>query len=154
MVVTQPGFVYWNGDDYLQRVEPCLLPHLYPVGALVKTGVTLAFGSDAPVIDPNPWPAIYSAVTRKTSGGNTLPPNDPISTRRQEVSVLEALKMYTVAGACAEGTEGRKGTIHSGMLADLVLLDADPTKVEPSGLKDIRALMTLVGGEVVWREAF
>jgi predicted amidohydrolase YtcJ len=150
MVVTQPGFVYWNGDDYLHRVEPSLLPHLYPVGALVKAGVPLAFGSDAPVIDPNPWSGIYSAVTRKTSGGNTLPPDHARSTQRQDVSVLEALRMYTIAGAYAEGSEGRKGTIQPGKLADLVLLDADPTEAAPAELKDIRALMTIVGGRVVW----
>ena len=153
-VVTQPGFIYWNGDDYLQRVEPSLLPHLYPVGALLKAGVPMAFGSDAPVIDPNPWPGIYSAVTRKTSGGNSLPPNDHRSTRRQEVSVLEALRMYTIAGAHAEGTERRKGTIQPGKLADLVLLDTDPSEATPARLKDIRAHLTIVGGRVVWREGF
>ena len=73
MVVTQPGFVYWNGEAYEQRVEPSLLPHLDAVGALDRAGVPLACGSDAPISAPNPLPAIHIAVTRTTSGGRHLP---------------------------------------------------------------------------------
>jgi hypothetical protein len=143
MVVTQPGFVYWEGDRYLERVEPSLLPHLYPVGSLARAGVALAFGSDAPVIDPNPWPAIYGAVTRSTRQGRTLPPG-------QEVAVETALRMYTLGGALAEGSQARKGSIAPGKLADLVLVDSDPREVAPLMLKDIRAMLTIIGGQVVW----
>jgi len=149
-VVTQPGFLYWNGERYIQRVDPELQPHLYPVGALHRAGVPLAFGSDSPVADPNPWPAIYSAVTRTTRDGTKFPPVAGMSAIKQEVPATAALRMHTMGGAHAEGSEDRKGTISRGKLADLVLLDADPTKVEPSGLKDIRAVMTMVGGQVVW----
>jgi predicted amidohydrolase YtcJ len=54
MVVIQPGFIYWNGDRYLKRVESGLLPYLYPADALDVAGIPVAFGSDAPVINPNP----------------------------------------------------------------------------------------------------
>ena len=70
--VPQPGFIFHNGPSYRRNVEPRLLPHLYPAGALLRGGVPTAFGSDAPVIDPNPWPAIYSAVTRCSSDGMPL----------------------------------------------------------------------------------
>ena len=72
MIVTQPGFVYWQGDSYLPNVEPGLLDHLYDARGLRQAGASVAFGSDAPVIDPNPWPAIYSAVTRRTRSGAFL----------------------------------------------------------------------------------
>lgn len=147
MVVTQPGFVYWNGDNQLDRVNAPMLPDLYPVGSLLQTGIPLAFGSDAPVIDPNPWPAIYSAVTRRTRGGSSLPPD---AFHMQTITVAEALRMYTAAGADAEGTGHRKGTIQPGKLADMVLLDADPISADPDQLKEIRAVLTVLGGEVVW----
>ena len=151
MVVTQPGFVYWNGEAYQQRVEPSLLPHLYAVGALDRAGVPLAFGSDAPVTGPNPWPAIYSAVTRATSGGGTLPARDSgRSGMGQGIPVARALRMNTLGGAWAEGTQDRKGTIRPGKLADLVLLDGDPIKMDPHRLKDMRAVLTVVGGQVAW----
>ena len=60
VIVTQPGFVYWQGDGYLANVEPGLHDHLYPPASLYRAGVSVAFGSDSPVIDPNPWPAVYS----------------------------------------------------------------------------------------------
>lgn len=150
LVVTQPGFIFWNGDNYLERVNASMLPDLYPVGALAKSGIPLAFGSDAPVIDPNPWTAIYSAVTRRTSGGNPLPPN---GFQEQTITVAEALRMYTSAGAKSEGSGHRKGTIQPGMLADMVLLDTDPLTADPDQLKEIRAVRTVLGGEVVWEGA-
>ena len=156
MVVTQPGFVYWNGDAYEQRIEPSLLPHLYAVGALDRAGVPLAFGSDAPVTDPNPWPAIYSAVTRATNQGRILPgrgSNGGDSVQSgigHGIAVARALRLHTLGGAWAEGTRDRKGTIRPGKLADLVLLDTDPIRAAPSELKDIRAVLTVVGGRVAW----
>ena len=147
-VVTQPGFIYWNGDGYLCRVEPSMLPHLYPSSALLEASVPLAFSSDGPVIDPNPWPAIYSAVTGKTRDGNTLPTVS--ASRTQPMTVTDALRCYTLGAAYAEGTEGLKGSIQPGKLADLVMLDSDPTAVGPEQLLDIKAAMTVVGGRIAW----
>ena len=145
-VVSNPGFLFHNGAAYREEVEDRLLPHLYPAGALHRRGVKVAFGSDAPVIDPNPWPAIYSAVTRRDSDGVRV---SSIGGDEQRVSTLEALRMYTAAGAEVEGVPVMKGSISVGKLADLVLVDADPLAVERKSLKDIRAVLTVVGGEVV-----
>ncbi len=152
-VVTQPGFVYWNGDAYQQRVATELLPHLYPVGALHRSGAPLAFGSDAPVVDPNPWPAIYSAVTRRTRGGRRLPAQDDGDAEGSQVPLADALAMHTLGGAQAEGAQAQKGSIQPGKLADLTLVDGDPTRMDSAGieaLRDLRAVMTMIGGQVVW----
>ena len=153
MVVTQPGFIYWNGDRYRQRVRSELLPHLYPIGALARAGVPLAFGSDAPVIDPNPWPGIGSAVTRATRAGQVLGFAGEIGglpLPSGDLKVETALQMYTLGGAVADGAGARKGSIRPGNLADLVLLDADPTTVAPDQIKGIKAVLTVVDGKVVW----
>jgi predicted amidohydrolase YtcJ len=148
-VVTQPGFIYWNGDSYRERVEPGLLPHLYAIGTLTSAGIPVGFGSDTPVIDPNPWPAIYAAATRRTRNGSYLSEGEE-DHLGQQVSVIDALRMYTTGGAWAEGTQTRKGSISAGKLADMVLVDADPTRVVPSELKIIKAILTIIGGKVVW----
>ena len=146
-VVTQPGFVYWNGPMYRRRVPQRLQPHLYPAGALHRAGAPVAFGSDAPVIDANPWPAIYSAVTGLTHDGRPLG-DGGLQTRTVPVEI--ALRMYTLAAAEAEGATAHKGSITPGKLADLTLVDADPTAVEPDALKAIRPVLTVLGGKVVW----
>ena len=147
-VVTQPGFVYWNGPSYRERVSKELQPHLYPAGALHRSGVVVAFGSDAPVIDPNPWPGIYSAATRLAYDGR-LGGDDGAS---QTVDLESALRMYTQAGALAEGTAADKGSITPGKLADLVLVDTDPLAVSLDRVKDIRAVLTVLGGRTVFED--
>jgi hypothetical protein len=86
---------------------------------------------------------IYAAVTRKTEGGQLLLP-------KQAVSVEEALRLHTLAGAYASFEERLKGSIEVGKLADLVVLSADPTRVAPEEIKEIRVEKTIVGGKVVW----
>ncbi len=142
VVVTQPAFIYFNGQKYLSEVEEGMLPHLYPLGTLAKQGVRLAAGSDAPVTYPKPLLGIYAAATRRTSAGHILSPG-------QGLSVKEALRMHTIGGAYASFQEGTKGSIQVGKLADMVLLTHDPTAIKPCGIKDIEVVMTMVGGRVV-----
>ena len=149
-VVTQPGLVYWQGDGYLADVEPGLLPHLYPAGALLRAGVNVAFSSDAPVTDPKPWPAIYGAVTRKTLSGALLAAQDGCAGEVQRVSVMDALRMYT-GGHPARVVSG--SAIRRGGPADLVLLDRDPAHVDAEELTGIRAVMTIIGGIVAWKSS-
>ena len=146
-VVTQPGFIYWNGPQYRKRVAQRLQPHLYPAGALLRAGVPVAFGSDAPVVDPNPWPAIYSAVTRLAHDEKPLTED---TAQDQRVTVEAALRMYTLAAAEAGGGATEEGSITPGKRADLVLLNAGPTASGPELLKNIRPVLTIVGGEVMW----
>ncbi len=58
--------------------------------------------------------------------------------------------MYTITGAAAEGSARLKGSITPGKIADLALLDTDPTRVDPQRLRDIRSVLTIVGGREVW----
>ena len=141
-VVTQPGFVYHSGDRYLKTVESSLLPHLYPVGALARAGVRLAFGSDAPVSDPNPMPVICAAVTRLTDQGQHLGSG-------QAVGLFDALAAYTVGAAAASCLEDSLGTIAPGMLADMALFGEDIRDVPPSEIYKLRPMMTFLGGKII-----
>ena len=86
---------------------------------------------------------IYAAVTRKTAEGRLLGGN-------QAVDVQEALRAWTLGGAYACFQEDALGSIKVGKLADLVLLDRDPTQIDPEELKDLKVIMTVVGGKVAW----
>jgi hypothetical protein len=155
VVVTQPGFLYWNGESYRERVDPALLPYLYPLRLLHQSGVPLAYGSDAPVIDLSPWPGLYSAVTRNTQLDRVLPEGggsgpEAASDLMAGISVWDALRHQCRGGAYAEGSESSKGSIRVGKLADLTLVDWDPTLEFLEGLPGTRALLTIIGGRVVW----
>ena len=62
----------------------------------------------------------------------------------------EALRAYTAGSAYAEFTEGEKGILAPGYLADLVVLSEDPFAVEPERPEEIRPVLTMVGGRVVY----
>ena len=128
-------------------MEARLLPHLYPSGGLKGAGVAVAFGSDAPVIDPNPWAGIYGAVTRRDTAGRQLTAE---GYERQSVNIAEALRMYTTAGARVEGSPEEKGAIVPGRLADVILVDGNPLEADANSLLDTRTVMTFVSGSIVW----
>ena len=144
MVVTQPGFLYHSGERYLAEIPSDRLPWLYPIGSMGVAGVPLAAGSDAPVIPMNPLVGIYAAVTRKAESGDAVLPGEA-------VSVEDALSMYTLGSAYASFEEHVIGSVEEGKRADLALLDRDPTTVDQEGIKDIRVIMTVAQGEVVWQ---
>lgn len=143
MVVTQPGFVHQNGDRYLATVDEALLPYLYRLRAFAERGVDVAFSSDAPVGDPNPMRGVYGAVERRTASGETL--GD-----KERMGVLEALDAYTAGSARAAGLGDEVGRIRPGMFADMVLFGEDVELVETGRLADLRPVMTMLGGRVVW----
>jgi len=142
LVVTQPSFVYHNGDRYLRQVAAEELPHLYPLRTLLESGVMVAAGSDAPVAPPGPLSGLAGAVRRLSSGGAVVAP-------QQAVSPEEALTMHTRAAARAAFEEGERGSLRAGKRADLVLLSADPLAGAP--VEALRVETTVVGGEIAWQ---
>ena len=68
----------------------------------------------------------------------------------QRISVEDALRIYTRNGAYASFEEGQKGSIEVGKLADLVVLESDPTAIDPFGIKDIPVARTILGGRTVY----
>lgn len=122
----------------------------YAFRTLQREGVMLSFGSDWPGTNAawytaNPLLGIYAAVTRQTLDGR--PPRGWFPEER--VDVETALRAYTVNNAWASGEENVKGRLAPGMLADVVVLDADPLRVPPARLREIGVLLTVVGGREV-----
>ena len=149
VISTQPGFLYWNGDRYLESVDPLLLPSLYPIGELSRFGIPLSFGSDGPVIPLEPWYGIYSAVTGLSRQGHPVIGPDDV-TKREGVSLSEALKAYSYGGALAEGTEHFKGHLKVGHVADMILLRSNFTDADPIKWLETEVLLTMIGGQIVW----
>lgn len=143
MIVTQPPFLYRMGDRYLEGVSSDQLGWVYPTGSFLKRGLKVAASSDLPVAPCNPLDGVYAAVARKTETGRTLSP-------WERVSPLEALKMYSLWGAYASFEDGIKGSITPGKLADLAVLSGDPTRTTPEEIREIKVMLTVIDGRVVW----
>jgi predicted amidohydrolase YtcJ len=118
----------------------------YPFRDMMDAGVTLAFGSDGPVADPNPLWGIHAAVTRQQRDGTPEGGWYP----EQCVTPAEAVWGYTIGPAIVSGRQGALGTITPGKLADLVVLDRDIFTIEPMEIHRARVILTVFDGQVVY----
>jgi predicted amidohydrolase YtcJ len=110
---------------------------------IVDHGIQVGLHGDGVHIAPlNPWPHIYYATTGLNSLGQQVNP-------RQQLTREEALRIFTRENAWFLRMEDKIGSIEPGKLADLVVLDRDFFTVPDAELKQIRSVLTLVGGNVV-----
>ncbi|MFB3880021.1 MAG: amidohydrolase [Armatimonadota bacterium] len=119
--------------------------HAYPIRSLMRAGVRLAFGSDAPVETADPMAGIYAAVCRQDRQRR---PDGGWYRKEEGIGVVEALEAYSAGPAFATGEHQYKGRLRVGDLADLVVLSDDITKLEGRGLLGARVEMVVVGGRV------
>lgn len=123
-------------------VEPSSITDA-PLHSFVKKGIPFAIGTDN--IPLNPLYAVGVAVTRLNAvTGKVVAPE-------QRVSREEALRAMTINGAYLSYEEDKKGSIEVGKLADMVLLSEDFMKIPAPEIGGIKVLMTLVGGDVVFK---
>ena len=117
-----------------------------PLDTIQKSGVTWGFGSDGSRANQlMPFVTLGWAVTGKMVGGTKA--------LRQPISREDALIAYTRKNAFFLFQESNLGSIQAGKLADLVVLDHDYLTVPADQIKDIKPVMTLVGGRVVYDAA-
>jgi len=112
------------------------------------SGTRLAFGSDAPVENPNPFHGLHAAVTRQRADGSPGPQG---WFPEQRLNIGDALAAFTLGPAYAAGMEDRLGRLSPGFLADLIVVDIDPFTCDPAQLYPIQPLATMVDGNWVWQ---
>jgi predicted amidohydrolase YtcJ len=131
------------------RLGPNRLAGAYAWQSVLKSGARLAFGTDFPVESPNPFPGLAAAVSRQDMNGQ--PPGGWIPAER--LSFAQALYAYTRGSAYAGFSEDKIGALEAGKYADFILVDRDPTAVDPQALARTQVLETWVGGKKVWERA-
>ena len=109
-------------------------------------GAPLAFGSDAPVESPNPFWGLHAAITRRRADGS---PSTEGWYPSQKLSLAEAFSAYTLGAAYAANAETRLGMLSENYLADLIVLDEDPFKLDPNDLMNMSAAAVMINGEWV-----
>ena len=89
---------------------------------------------------------MWSAVNRLSRGGEVIGAD-------QRVTPLEALKAMTINVAQQYGEQSSKGSLEVGKLADLVVLDQNPLKVEPMKIKDVKVVETIKEGRSIYKRS-
>ncbi len=130
------NFRRYLSDDYLART--------YPIRSMLRAGLSVALGSDAPVVpEDHPLLGIQAAVTRSDREGVPIAPEEAITAE-------EALYAYTMGGAIASGDEANRGSLAAGKWADLAVLERNPCDVAPEEISGIAVSRTFVSGRVVF----
>jgi len=117
-----------------------------PLRTIVDSGVKVGAGSDSAQISTlNPWLVIAYMVTGKASDGSLI-------NAGQQLTRMEALRLYTAENGWFLKEEATLGTIEAGKLADVVVLSDDyfdPARVPDEAIRRIRSVLTVVDGKVV-----
>jgi predicted amidohydrolase YtcJ len=146
----QPLHLYPDADTleiWARNAGPERAQRAWSFHSIQAHGGKLAFGSDWPVVTMNPWKGLQTGVTRKTSEGK--PEGGFVPT--EAVSLEDGIKAYTLGAAFAGRRELDEGSLETGKLADLIIVDQDLFKVPPSKIDQTKVLLTLVGGKVVYQ---
>jgi hypothetical protein len=136
-------YPYYHGDKLLVPFGEERLERMFAARTFLDEGIKLAAHSDHPCAPFPPLMAIHALVNRTTKAGK------PIG-RSQRITVMEALRLYTVNSAYQSFDEDRLGSIEEGKLADFVILGKDILTVPTAEIKDIPVDATIVGGKIVY----
>jgi predicted amidohydrolase YtcJ len=134
----------YQGEYFVQRYGRGAAAQTPPIGKMISMGAKVSAGTDATrVASYNPWVSLYWLVTGKTVGG--LPLYGPDNCLDRET----ALRTWTENVTWFSNEEGKKGRLAVGQLADFAVLDRDYFACPQEEIRDITAVLTVVGGRIV-----
>ena len=114
-----------------------------PFRTVQDSGVLWGLGSDATAVTTsNPFYNLAFAVTGRMVGGQKV--------NNQTINREEALIAHTRSNASIVFQEGNLGSIQKGKYADLLVLDRDYLTVPEDQIKDLKPVITMVGGKIVY----
>ena len=134
----------FQGEYFVERYGAQAAEQTPPVQKMLAAGVPVGMGTDATrVASYNPWVGLHWLVTGETVGGTRLYPQRNLLDRHT------ALRLYTEGSAWFSTESGRKGLIKAGQYADFIALSDDYFGIPEARIKDLSAVLTVVGGKVV-----
>jgi predicted amidohydrolase YtcJ len=140
------GHVHYWGVWMRDHVfGPERVRHLGRCRSVERAGIGFSLHSDFMVTDPEPLHMIQMAVTRRT-----WKEPDFVLNPDERVSVESAIRGMTSEAAWQLFSEHEIGSLEAGKLADLVILDRDPRKVDPETIRNIRVTETWMDGRRVY----
>ena len=150
----QPAWLYKDGASLLKTLGAGRMEWFQPLKSWFEQGLTIGGGSDHMVLldslastNPwNPWLGMWIACTRQTERGGVHNPAERL-TREQ------AIQFYTINNAKLNFEENVKGSLQPGKFADLIMVDKDISKCPVDQIREVKVLMTMVDGKVVYQSA-
>lgn len=133
---------YW-GDIHLINLGFERGSRISPAKTALEKGLRINFHTDSPVVKPLILHTIWCAVNRHTRKGVIIGAEECIS-------VYDALKAVTLNAAYQYFEEDSKGSIKEGKLADFIILDKNPLKINKMEIKDIQVLETIKEGQTLY----
>ncbi|HEX6286792.1 MAG TPA: amidohydrolase family protein, partial [Acidimicrobiia bacterium] len=132
-----------RGRDCLPTWGADLVASSPPIRSMLDLGIPVAAGTDGTVACAyNPWRCIAWMVTGESVDGS------PPRSEEQRLTLDEALRLYTSAGAWFSFEEDSRGNLAQGSHADLAVLSDDPLRISPGSLSTIESVLTVVGGVI------
>lgn len=149
----QPEHIISGIPSFADNCYPELLgeercKYTWPFRSLSDSGAVLAGGSDAPVVEGNPFYGMYCGMVREHPDGTPKGGWNP----QEKLNAQELLVAYTYGASYAERREHELGTLEIGKLADIAVLDRNILDAEPEQIKDTEVLLTMVDGKIVFQK--
>lgn len=133
-VAMQPEFLVRFAHSYKKQLQPHVYPRLKRVRSCLEAGIPMSFNSDRPIVSGDPWSAIRSAVARPEGYD-----------QGENISLVEAVALYTHGGAVANRENERYGLIEEGAHADFQIYSSHPVPQESP-----KPNAVYVGGKLAW----
>jgi predicted amidohydrolase YtcJ len=135
---------YW-GDVHMANLGMERASFLSPIKSAMDMGIIATNHTDASVTPMDQLFLLWSSVNRISRNGVVLG-------EAQRIDAYRGLKALTINGAYQYFEENTKGSLKAGKLADLVILDKNPLKVDPMKLKDIKVMQTIKEGRSIYKK--
>lgn len=136
---------YWGDWHKKEVLGEERAARISPAKSTLNRGMIYTQHHDAPVTLPNPLMILYAQVNRKTRSGSIIG-------EVQKVSIYDALRSITIWAAHQYFEENLKGSLKEGKLADFVILDQNPMKINPEELLNIQILQTIKEGKIIFEK--
>ncbi len=136
-------YPYYHGDKILPAFGEKRLEWMFAARSFLDAGVKVSAHSDHSAAPYSPLMGIHALVNRETKAGK------PIG-QSQKISVMEALKLYTINAAYHSFDEDLLGSIEVGKYADMVVLGRDILTVPQENIMDIPIDMTMIEGKIAY----
>jgi predicted amidohydrolase YtcJ len=133
-------------DVWARNIGPERASRAWVWKSIAQYGGHYTFGSDWPIVTLNPWEGIQTAVTRQTSDGK--PPGGFVPS--QKLTVAEAVEGYTIDAAYAGHLEKLEGSLETGKVADVIVVDRNIFEIDPHTIDQTKVVLTIVGGKIVY----